>query len=216
MLSWATSIWVLAIAFVVVTLAAAGPLRVWDYKLNRRWLYLFDPDLVWFTQHILDPIAGQAVVLPVLAITAIVLSRKRRSWRPVVFAIAVEAAFYLGVGSLKILLARPATTLHDPRFFQGGLIEIGGRGISYPSGHAAEAVLIYGAVAYLIATYSSVSTRTVRLLWWGVAAVSVNSVIVSFALGWHWATDLIGGLLIGGVFLRLLIIADRRIPDLSA
>ncbi|WP_227492718.1 phosphatase PAP2 family protein [Brevibacterium sp. CFH 10365] len=216
LLSWATSIWVLAIAFVVVTLAAAGPLRVWDYKLNRRWLYLFDPDLVWFTQHILDPIAGQAVVLPVLAITAIVLSRKRRSWRPVVFAIAVEAAFYLGVGSLKILLARPATTLHDPRFFQGGLIEIGGRGISYPSGHAAEAVLIYGAVAYLIATYSSVSTRTVRLLWWGVAAVSVNSVIVSFALGWHWATDLIGGLLIGGVFLRLLIIADRRIPDLSA
>ena len=213
LLSWATSFWVLAVAFVVVTLAAAGPLRVWDYKLNRRWLYLFEPDLVWFVQHILDPIAGQAVCLPVLAITAIVLARKRRSWRPIVFAIAVEAAFYLGIGSLKVLLARPATTLHDPRFFQGGLIEIGGRGISYPSGHAAEAVLIYGAVAYLIATYSNVTTRTVRLLCWGVAAVSVNSVVVSFALGWHWATDLIGGLLIGGFFLRLLIIADKRIPD---
>ena len=130
LLSWATSFWVLAIGFVIVTLAAAGPLRVWDYKLNRRWLYLFEPDLVWFFQHILDPIAGQAVCLPVLAITAIVLARKRRSWRPIVFAIAVEAAFYLGIGSLKVLLARPATTLHDPRFFQGGLIEIGGRGIS--------------------------------------------------------------------------------------
>ncbi|MFE1084016.1 MULTISPECIES: phosphatase PAP2 family protein [Brevibacterium] len=215
LLSWATSFWVLAAAFIVVTFAAAGPLRVWDYKLNRRWLYLFEPDLVWFFQHVLDPIAGQAVCLPVLAITAIVLARKRRSWRPVVFAVAVEAAFYLGIGSLKVLFARPSTTLHDPRFFEGGLIDIGGRGISYPSGHASEAVLIYGAVAYLIVTYADVSTRTARLLWLGVAAVSVNSVVVSFALGWHWATDLIGGLLIGGVFLRLLIIADRRRPDCS-
>lgn len=213
LLSRATSFWVLALVFTVVTIAAAGPLRVWDYKLNRRWLYLANPDLVWFVQQFLDPIAGQIVCLPVLAATAIVLALRRHSWRPIVIAVAAEATFYLGVGTLKILLARPATTLHDPRFFQGGLIEFGGRGISYPSGHASEAVLIYGTVAYLIAAYSTASTRTVRLLWWGVAAVSVHSVIVSFALGWHWATDLIGGLIAGGMFLRLLIWADRRVPD---
>ncbi|WP_216629945.1 phosphatase PAP2 family protein [Brevibacterium renqingii] len=211
LLSQATSFWALALAFIAVTVIAAGPLRVWDYKLNRRWLYLADPDLVWFAQHILDPIAGQAVCLPVLAITAITLAYRRRSWRPVAFALGTEAAFFLGVGSLKILLARPATTLHDPRFFQGGLLELGDRGISYPSGHAAESVLIYGAVAYLIATYSSASTRTVRLLWWAVAAIGVNSVVVSFLLGWHWATDLIGGLLAGGLFLRILMTVDRRL-----
>lgn len=214
LLSQATSIWVLASAFVVVTMLAAGPLRVWDYKLNRRWLYLFDPDLVWFVQHILDPIAGQAVCLPVLAATAITLTYRTRSWRPVTIAVAAEAAFYLGVGSFKLLLARPATTLHDPRFFQGGLLDLGSRGISYPSGHAAEAVLIYGTVVYLIATYSSASARTVRLLWWGVAAISVNSIAVSFALGWHWATDLIGGLLAGGLFLRIIMAVDRRTPVL--
>src|SRR5699024_12417842 len=86
--------------------------------------------------------ACQVVGLTVLAITAIALRYRRRSWRAIGFAVATESAFFLGVGSLKVLLARPATTLHDPRFFQGGLLDLGSRGISYPSGHAAEAVQI--------------------------------------------------------------------------
>ena len=209
-LTQATSIWVLALGFVVLTIFAAGPLRVWDYQLNRRWLYLFNPDLVWFTQNILDSIAGQAVCMPVLAIVAIVLARRRQSWRPIGFALAAEAAFFIGIGGLKILLARPATTLHDPRFFQGGLLEFGDRGISFPSGHSAEAVLIYGAAVYLIAHYSGASRRLVHILCWVVVAISVNSVAVSFLLGWHWATDLLGGLIAGGLFLRILVQCDRQ------
>ncbi len=210
-LTRATSIWALAIGFVVVTIAAAGPLRVYDYLLNRRWLYLFNPELVWFAQNVLDRIAGQAVCLPVLAVVAIVLARRNQSWRPIGFALATEAAFYLGVGSMKVLLARPSTTLHDPRFFQGGLLDVGNRGISFPSGHAAEAVLIYGAAVYLIAHYSNASRKLVHILTWVVVAISVNSVVVSFLLGWHWATDLIAGLIAGGLFLRILVECDRRL-----
>ncbi|SMX99298.1 phosphatase PAP2 family protein [Brevibacterium antiquum] len=209
-LNRATSIWALALGFVVLAIIAAGPLRVWDYQLNRRWLYLFDPDLVWFAQNVLDRIAGQAVCTPVLAVVAIVLAHRRQSWRPIGFALATEAAFFIGIGGLKVLLARPATTLHDPRFFQGGLLELGDRGISFPSGHSAEAVLIYGAAVYLIANYSGASRRLVRVLCWVVIAISVNSVVVSFLLGWHWATDLIGGLIAGGLFLRILTQYDTR------
>ena len=212
-LDQATSIWVLTLGFIVLTVLAAGPVRVLDYQLNRRWLYLFNPDLVWFAQNVLDRIAGQAVCLPVLAAVAITLAYRRRSWRPIGFALAAEAAFYIGVGGLKVLLARPSTTLHDPRFFQGGLLDFGDRGISYPSGHSSEAILIYGAAVYLIAHYSGASRRVVHGLSWVVAAIAMNSVVVSFLLGWHWATDLIGGLIAGGLFLRILMTLDQRLLD---
>ena len=102
--------------------------------------------------------------------------------------------------------------MHDPRFFQGGLLEFGDRGISYPSGHSSEAILIYGAAVYLIAHYSGASRRVVHRLSWVVAAIAVNSVAVSFLLGWHWATDLLGGLIAGGLFLRILMPFDQTAP----
>ena len=205
-----TSPWTLAISLLAVILLAGGPLQQLDLFLAKMWLYRINPDLIWFAQNVLDRIASNAVCLPILAVVAIVLARRRRSWRPIVFTLLVEAAFLIGVGGLKVFLARGVTYDRDPRFFQAGFFEKGSEGISFPSGHAAEAVLIYGAAVYLIARYSSASPRLVRLLCWGVGAITVNSVVVSFMLGWHWASDLVGGVLAGGLFLRLLIDGDER------
>lgn len=205
-----TSPWTLAISLLAVILIAGGPLQQLELFLAKMWLYRINPDLIWFAQNVLDRIASNAVCLPILAVVAIVLARRRRSWRPIVFTLLVEAAFLIGVGGLKVFLARGVTYDRDPRFFQAGFFEKGSEGISFPSGHAAEAVLIYGAAVYLIARYSSASPRLVRLLCWGVGAITVNSVVVSFMLGWHWASDLVGGVLAGGLFLRLLIDWDER------
>lgn len=209
-LSRLTSVKALSIGLLVLIVLVAGPLQELDYFLARRWLYNFEPRLMWFAQNVLNRVASQAVCLPVLAVVAIVLARRRRSWRPIVFALGSEAAFLLGIGSMKVLLARGVTYERDPSLLEGGLWEMGTKGISFPSGHAAEAVLIYGAAVYLIARYSDASRRLVRLLCWGVAAISVNSVAVSFLLGWHWASDLVGGLLAGGLFLRILMRWDER------
>lgn len=205
-----TSPWTLAISLLAVILIAGGPLQQLELFLAKMWLYRINPDLIWFAQNVLDRIASNAVCLPVLAVVALVLARRRRSWRPIVFALLTEAAFLIGVGGMKVFLARGVTYDRDPRFFQAGFFEKGPEGISFPSGHAAEAVLVYGAAVYLIARYSSASPRLVRLLCWGVGAITVNSVVVSFVLGWHWASDLVGGVLAGGLFLRLLIDGDER------
>lgn len=209
---WArlTSIPVLAVLLVATTIGAAGPLQGIDGRLDRHWLYHVAPQLLPFVQGVLDRIAGQAVCLPVLAAVAIVLAVRRRSWRPPLVGLAAELAFLVGVGGLKLLIARPSPTLDDADLLAGGIQEFGEKGISFPSGHAAEAVLLYGAAAYLIARYSRATPRTLRVVRIGVVLISLNSVVTSLLLGWHWASDLLGGVLAGALCLRLVILGDQR------
>jgi membrane-associated phospholipid phosphatase len=208
----ATSWQALLVAFVVVVLLATGPLQGVDRALHHPWARELTPGLVPFLRDLLDRIAGQRVNLPVLATTAVVLAARRRSWRPVGVALVAEAGFYV-VGLLKLLFARPAPMLHDPAFFAGGLGVDGREGISFPSGHAAESVLIYGAVVYLVAVYSSASRRTVTALGVLTAVLVVNAVVVSFGLGYHWFSDLLGGVVTGGLLLRTVVGIDRGLGN---
>jgi len=205
-----TSAPVLLAALVGVTLLAAGPLQGIDEAAHGRWARLLTPGLRPFLQHVLDPVAGQAVCLPVLAAVAVTLSWRRRTWRPLGCVAAAEAAFAGGVGLLKVVLARPAPTTHDPDLFDGGLRHLGWSGISYPSGHAAEAVLLYGTTVYLVGRWTRASARTMAALRLAVGLVALDAVAVSYYLGWHWVSDLVGGLLVGGLLLRVLVDADRR------
>lgn len=201
----------LALTLMIVIVIAAGPFQDIDLFLAKRWLYRLDPSLLPFAQNVLDRIAGQAVCLPILLAVAAVIARRLRSWRPLLIAGVAELGFLVGIGSMKVILARGVTYERDPRFLEAGLFEMGAKGISFPSGHASEAVLIYGAAVYLIAHYTGASDRLVRVLQWVVVAIAINSVAVSFLIGWHWLTDLIGGLVAGGLVLRLIVDWDLRV-----
>ncbi|MQA79723.1 MAG: phosphatase PAP2 family protein [Streptosporangiales bacterium] len=209
----AASLPVLVVAFVVVTVLASGPLRELDKLLDFQWIRWYAPSLRPFFQEVLDRIAGQAVVLPVLAAVAIPLAWRRRSWRPILAGFAAEVGFLGVIGLMKIGFARPAPQLNDPSFFQGGLFSQGWHGISYPSGHAAESVIFYGLAVCLIAKYSSASRRLVTLLGFCAALITLNAVFTSFVLGWHWVTDLVGGVVAGGVVLRIIVRAEAALPD---
>lgn len=210
---WATSLPALFVLFVTVTILATGPLQRVDVALYQPWSEWILPTWRPFFQNVIDRIAGQAVALPIMSVVALVLAWRRRSWRPVIAGTAAEFGFLGIIGVLKLAFARPAPILQESAFFYGpGLFGDGWHGISYPSGHAAEAVLLYGTAVLLIARYSTAPRWAVGWLCVGVGAITVMAAATSFYLGWHWMTDLVGGVIGGAFVLRLVALLDEMLP----
>lgn len=207
-----TSAPVLAGALVAVTLLAAGPLQPLDSALQGYHAKKYTPNWADFLDTVPNAVAGQAVCLPVLLAVAAVFAWKRRTWHPLAIVAAAEVAFYVGIGGMKVLLGRTAPAVGEGSFWMdGGVLEHGWYGIAYPSGHAAEAILIYGAAAYLVRTYAGPEVRIRARLNWLVGLITANALVVAFYLGYHWPTDLLGGALAGALMLRVIVDVDRHL-----
>lgn len=190
----------LALVFVAFTLLAMGPLMRYDAYLN-----LDPPPPSWVPfLHVLDRVGQRAVALPLLAAALFWVYRRARSWRPVVVSAGAVFALNLVVLLLKVGLGRSAPHTADPSFFSGGM--------AYPSGHAANIVLVYGLVAYLVTRYAGPARRTQALMWGTVGLLGLTMVLTSLLLNWHWFADLLAGLLVGGIVLELTATVDRMVP----
>lgn len=85
-------------------------------------------------------------------------------------------------------------------------------GNSFPSGHMLRTTLVFGLVAFVAIRLSgSVRTRTVVTV--ATACVVALMAVDRVYLGVHWLSDVIGGLLLGGVVLALATLwLDRGVP----
>lgn len=189
----------LVLVFLGFTVLAMGPLKGLDAYFN-----VTRPAAAWLpVLHVADRIGQRVVCLSILGISAVVACRRQRSWRPALVAVLSVLALNFAVGVAKLGLGRAAPATGDPSFFAGGM--------SYPSGHAANMVLVYGLAVYLLATYTTLSRRAVSALSGVVVVLSGIMVFTSLTEDWHWFTDLIGGLVVGAAVLQLTASCDRMV-----
>ena len=183
-----------------------GPLVEYDKKINSDPKPQFE-GLAGFILRRLDDLGLRGLTATVLIIAASFIAYKFKTWRPLNLAFLSLILLNLVVGTFKLVLGRT-----KPR--DGfDLIHVGG--MSYPSGHASNAVLSWGILAYLIYRYAKVDRYQGRLASAGVAAISLTVCVVSLIRHTHWFTDLLGGLFVGSALLVAVIAVDRYVPSKS-
>ncbi|MFH9817205.1 phosphatase PAP2 family protein [Streptomyces sp. NPDC017230] len=80
---------------------------------------------------------------------------------------------------------------------------------AFPSGHAMTATFVCGLLVWLLHYYGA--ARSLRLTALAVAVVSVAGVGVTRVwLGVHWATDVVGGWLLGAMVVALAVLVHRH------
>lgn len=133
---------------------------------------------------------GDGAFLTPMGVLMVIALAIQRAWRP---AAATATAFLflpLMVNLIKSGIARLRPTID---------LYSGADGFSFPSGHAANATLIYGAIAVLVFRSLTGPTR-----WIVTAALALLAVLIAASrvyVGAHWPSDALAGLTLGGLLL---------------
>jgi membrane-associated phospholipid phosphatase len=194
------------VGFIIVTqqVITNGPLIALDAKIANAGRKDF-PSWVDFVLMRIDDLGLRGLTGTALMIAAIYIARRFKTWRPLNLAVLSLIALNLTVGLAKLLIGRTKPQLNVDLIYAGGL--------SYPSGHASNAILTWGVLAYLIYRYAHVDRYQGRLASTGVAMISLSVCIVSLFRNTHWLSDLVGGLFIGAALLVMVIAVDRFVPS---
>lgn len=129
-----------------------------------------------------------------LLIVLLLVARRRPAALWLLFAVAGGSLLNTAI---KVAVARPRPTVADVRILQHA------SGYSFPSGHVTSYTVLFG---FLI----GLAFMHLRAAWrWALAAVlAVPIVLVGpsrIYLGDHWASDVLGGYLLGALWLSIVL-----------
>jgi membrane-associated phospholipid phosphatase len=173
---------------------------------------LFDVPLsLWFHQHP-NPVATQFLlfvthwhstvgILSMAAVLGLWLWRRKLTAWLLLLVLTVPGGMLLNVG-VKHLVRRSRPQ------FDHSLVSL--TSYSFPSGHTAGATVFYGFVALLLLAHAG--DRRWRLAI--VPAVALMVLLVGLSriyLGAHYATDVLGAMVEGGLWLALCLAGMRRL-----
>jgi len=210
--SWWPDLAFLAGFVALTVLLATGHLLALDAALAD-WADAHRPAPIYWPLRVLNYLGqGGQVLMPVAILLAAAVTWRTRSARPLIVFAAAFALTYLTIGPLKIWLQRAAPHFRGPdRTHMFNEFAVGPFGMSYPSGHVANALVWYGVIALL-------ANALLRSL--GRPALSPRSLlllrlvppVVVFCtttyLSFHWITDSVAGLFLGLILTRLM----ARVP----
>jgi membrane-associated phospholipid phosphatase len=198
----------LLIGFLLVThqVIINGPLVTYDEEIVSQPQPEFE-GIQEFILRRLDDLGLRGLTATVLLIAAAFIAYKFKTWRPLNLAFLSVVLLNLVVGGFKIMLGRT-----KPR---DGFDLLHAGGMSFPSGHASNAVLSWGILAYIIYRYAKVDRYQGKLATAGVVAITLTVCIVSLIRRTHWFSDLLGGIFIGSALLVAVIAIDRYVPSKS-
>jgi undecaprenyl-diphosphatase len=194
--------WLMLAAFVVAAvitadLLAGGVLERLDLRISHvigGWglrdsaAYPF----VWAVTQL----GGRATILVVLAVLVGYLAWSRRTWLPLLRVLLALGTLTLGVYALKHGTGRTAPGHPDEVFFHLD-------GASFPSGHVANAVIMWGVARWLAVEYG-LPARVQRAFWWLSIVAPVATGLSMVSLDFHWVSDAIVGGAVGIVLLGVV------------
>lgn len=202
--------WIIALVALTVGLclaAALDPIFPGDVWTSRRLQEVHGQALLRYMETV-TLLGATAPLLGIVAVSIVVLLWQRHAGEALFLFVAPFG--YLISPLLKNLIDRPRPSPQLVNVFVQESTK------AFPSGHALAAVLILGAVFYVAGPLLGHRRRLV----WGTRALIValiSSISVSRVyLGLHWASDVYGGVLIGGLILLAWIWAferRQRLPD---
>jgi membrane-associated phospholipid phosphatase len=151
---------------------------------------------------------GDFPLSTLLTIIVVIVLAFRRQW--------LEAIFIVATASSVLIAFVLTNIIQRPRPFTIGENAIGFvqriNQYSYPSGHVLFFVVFYGFLAYLAWIYLTGLKR--------IVAISLCSALIILIgpsrvfLGVHWASDVVGGYVLGALLLFVLIFAHQWAVDL--
>lgn len=195
--------------FVALTVALIdGHLLALDQRVAS-WASGHQPAALGLIARILNRLGqGGQFLIPVSLLLAVLLVRRTRSVRPLLPPVAAFLLAYLTIGPLKIWAGRAAPAFTGPeKTVMFNPYAAGAKAMSYPSGHMANSLVWYAAIAVLIA---ALLRRPLNR--WESFGVRYLPAVILFCTtvytGFHWLTDSVAGLLLGLVLARLI----DRIP----
>ena len=121
------------------------------------------------------------------------ISWRRRTWWPLLGFVLV-LLFETGLaGALKVAMGREFPWQSWPHL---GALETGE--LAYPSGHATNAVALWGYIAWWFTRPGSVARR---VAWTAVGVACIITGVSSWLIRTHWPTDLFAGTALGVIAL---------------